>query len=198
MSQKGDLEKIKQIFTYVKQENISEEEIRGTLFRSKQDVSNYAPKLLDQMLQCNQIEAVKLPEFLVSEIPAFLCSMSHRGDLEKIKQIFAYVNQENISVEEMEVQNNEVYRGKKPTLVDTHNGTYNGRKTPLILAAARGYYQICEYLITEQKANLEARDNMQRTALFYAFKSSRTAITRTCRRRSHSNKSLTGIQYAHV
>ena len=41
--------------------------------------------------------------------------MSFKGDIEKIKQVFEYVKQERISVEEMRVKNNEVNQGKKPT-----------------------------------------------------------------------------------
>ena len=166
MSLKGDLEKTKQVFTYIREENISEEEIRGTIFRSDYDVSIYAPMLLDQILQCNQIETVKLPAFLISEVPSFLCSMSEKGNLEKIKQIFAYVNQENISVEEMGVKSNEVNQGKKPTLVDTKSGDYGD--TPLITALSCGHHHVCQYLIKEQKANLEARDDYQMTALIHA------------------------------
>ena len=97
--------------------------------------------------------------------------MSKKGDLEKIKQIFAYVNQENISVEEMVVKNNEVNQGKKPTLVDTNSGDYGS--TPLILAASKqsGHHHVCQYLIKEQKANLEAKDDNQNTALIYAASS---------------------------
>lgn len=100
-----------------------------------------------------------------------LSDMSEKGDLEKIKQIFAYVNQENISVDEMGVQNNEVNQGKKPTLVDTNSG-YEG-STPLIIAANCGHHEVCDYLLTKRKANLEARDDDQRTALIHAAFSNR-------------------------
>ena len=188
MSKKGDLEKIKQIFEYVKQENISEEDMGGKLrsffepdWMNVDEIDDddikcwidyegieycWLRKLLDQMLHYNQIEDVKLPAFLVSELPLFLYEMSEKGDLEKIKQIFTYVNQENISVEEMSVKNNEVNQGKKPTLVDTNSGSFG--RTPFISAASRGHHQICKYLITEQKANLEARDDGQNTALIQA------------------------------
>ena len=66
----------------------------------------------------------------------------------------------------MGVKNNEVNQGQKPTLVDTNSG--HDRRTPLIIAAHCGHHQICQYLITEQKANLEARDDDQRTALICA------------------------------
>ena len=92
--------------------------------------------------------------------------MSRKGDLDKIKQIFAYVNQENISVEEMGVKNNEINQGKKPTLVDA-KGEFFGR-TPLIEAAAAGEHQVCQYLLTEKKANVDARDDCQSTALIFA------------------------------
>jgi len=187
MLEKGNLEKIKQIFAYVKKENISGEEMGVNTYKFKR----HAPKLLYQMLDYHQIEAVKLPEFLVSEVPEFLCKMSEKGDLEKIKQIFAYVNQENISVEEMGVEINEVNQGKKPTLVDTNSGTYecppmipamcgiwklcDGR-TPLILAALYGHHHVCQYLIKEQKANLEAKDDNRNTALICAASSNNLEV----------------------
>ena len=138
LSEKGDLEKTKQILAFVVQENITEEEMGGMTHVFK---STYAPKLLDQMLHYNQTQNVKLPAFLISEVPSFLDKMSGEGDLEKVKQIFEYVNRENIRVEEMGVKNNEVNQGKKPTLVD--HSCYNG-SNPLILAALYGHHQICQ------------------------------------------------------
>ena len=96
------------------------------------------------------------------------------GDLIKIKQIFAYVNQENISVEELGVPNNEFNQGQKQTLAD-YSCVRRGI-TPLILAAWNGHHQVCDYLITEQKANLETRDNSQRTALTYAAFTNKTDV----------------------
>ena len=86
-----------------------------------------------------------------------LCNMSSNGDLEKIKQIFEYVNRENISLEEMAVKNNEVNQGKKPTLVDINSG-YRG-STPSMEAAANGHHHVCDYLVTVQNANIEAKDD---------------------------------------
>ena len=112
--------------------------------------------------------------FLVSELPKFLIEMLKKGDLDKIKQIFAYVNQENINVEEMGVQNNEVNQGKKLSLVETNTGPLG--RTTLILAASRGHHQICKYLITKLNADLEARDEYQMTALMYAAFSNRLEV----------------------
>ena len=100
--------------------------------------------------------------------------MSFKGDIEKIKQVFEYVKQESISVEEMGVKNNEVNHGKKPTLVDTNIG-YRG-STPLIWAAQHGRHNVCHYLIKEQKANLEVRDDYQATALIYAVLFNKTEV----------------------
>ena len=100
--------------------------------------------------------------------------MSSNGDLEKIKQIFAYVNQENISVEEMGVKNNEINQGENPRLVDTNSGFYG--RTPLISAAKYGHHHVCQYLIKEQKANLEAMNDYQSTALFYAARFNKTEV----------------------
>ena len=108
--------------------------------------------------------------------------MSAKGDLEKVKQIFSYVNKENTSVDELGVKNNEANKNfyfinlfsklikekEKQRLVDIKSD-FKGR-TPLITAAACGHHQICQYLISEQKANLEARDYVQGTALIHAVK----------------------------
>ena len=161
MSEKRDLEKIKQIFVYINQEKITMEEMGGITDGFKRVL----PKLLDQMLHYNQIEAVKLPAFLVSQIPSILCKMSRKGDLDKIKHIFSFVNEENISTEEM---------GVKTTLVNTNTG-YRGR-SPLIEAAIFGHHQVCKYLITEQNANLEARDDYQMTALIWAACSNKSEV----------------------
>ena len=170
MSEKRNLEKIKQISVYINQEKITMEEMGGITDGFKRVL----PNLLDQMLHYNQIEAVKLPAFLVSQIPSILCKMSQKGDLDKIKQIFSYVNQENISTEEMGVKTNEVNQPKKPTLVDTNTG-YRGR-SPLIEAAISGHHQVCKYLITEQNANLEVRDDYQMTALIWAACSNKCEV----------------------
>ena len=101
--------------------------------------------------------------------------MSEKGDLEKIKKIFSYVDQENISMEEMGVQKN-VYKRKNPTLVDFISKRNLTRKTPLIMAAFYGHHQICEYLLTKRKANLEARDDNLSTALIAAASSNKIEV----------------------
>ena len=100
--------------------------------------------------------------------------MLKKGDLKKIKQIFGYVNQEHISIEDMGVRNNVVNHGREPTFVDIkfNEGTVpriTVPGTPLIIAAYFGHHLVCEYLITQQNANLEMRtDDDDRTALTYA------------------------------
>ena len=100
--------------------------------------------------------------------------MSQKGNLEQVKQIFAYVDQEDITVEEMGVKNNKVNRRNMPTLVETN--TFYWARTPLILAAMNGHHQVCDYLITEQKADLEAIDDDQWTALIHAGYKNHTAV----------------------
>ena len=122
--------------------------------------------------------------YLLSVLPSLLCEFSYKGNLERIKQIFEFVSQENISVEEMGVKNNGVNQGMKPTLVDTNSGGRydeckywtNNRSTPLMLAASSGHHQVCEYLLTKEKANLEARDVDQYTALIHAVSYDRTDV----------------------
>ena len=102
--------------------------------------------------------------------------MSIEGDLEKMKRIFACFNKENISMEEMGVTNNEVNQGKRPTLVDINIDTKG--KTALIVAAKYGRHHMCDYLITKERASLEARDYIQQTALIRAAKSSKLEVIR--------------------
>ena len=102
--------------------------------------------------------------------------MSSKGYLEKIKQIFEYISQENISVEEMGVKNNEDNQEKNPTLVDTNSG-YRG-STPLMEAAGNGHHHVCDYLITVQNANIEAKDDDKRTALIWAARNNETKVIR--------------------
>ena len=71
MSARGDLEKIKQIFAFIHQENIPMEEMGVQTWEFKKN------------------------------FPKLLCRMSEKRDLEKIKQIVTYINQEKITMEEM-------------------------------------------------------------------------------------------------
>ena len=122
---------------------------------------------------------------------------SQEGDLEKVKQIFAYVNQENISVEEMGVKNNKFNQGKRPTFVDINAG-YRGR-SPLIEAAIFGHHQVCKYLIAELKANLEARDDYQMTALIWAACSNTSEVIKVLLKNNanYKAKSKTGNHAAY-
>ena len=126
--------------------------------------------------------------------------MSYNGDLEKVKQIFKCVTHENISVEEMGVQNSGLDEEQRPKLVDAicdldrtlkeANTIDSGSSSndfvpeddfgsdddvsdveyldfqpehepkmfysPLTSAARGGHAHVCEYLVKEQYANLEA------------------------------------------
>ena len=92
--------------------------------------------------------------------------MSKKGDLLKIKQIFALVNQENISADEMGVRNNKFNQEKAARLVDNNNGPYG--TCPLIEAAMMGHAHVCYYLITAQKADVDVRINNGNTPLIMA------------------------------
>ena len=92
--------------------------------------------------------------------------MSREGDLEKIKGIFNYVNHENIAVEENGVQNIQITQRPKKKLVDLYSMEH--RRPPLMEAIIGGHTDVCKYLIIGQNANLEARDDLQNTALIVA------------------------------
>ena len=76
----------------------------------------------------------------------------------------------------MGLQNNYFNEGRNPRLVDTNSGTLG--KTPLMEAAINGHYFVCDYLITEQNANLEARNNDQATPLLLAACFNKTEIVK--------------------
>ena len=122
------------------------------------------PKLLCQMSEVGDLEAMKqilsyIKQSDVSDFPDLLCEMSEEGELNVVIQIFAYLKHENMEMD-MEVKNcdNEVIR------------------TPLFRAATKGRHQICEYLITKERANIEARDYYQQTALIMAACYNRTEV----------------------
>ena len=100
--------------------------------------------------------------------------MSRKGNLEKIKQIFAFVHHENITEEEMGIEinrqealdNSNLTFRKKPRFVDTISGNYYW--SPLMEATVGGHDQVCNYLIKVQQADLEVRDDEQKTALMLA------------------------------
>ena len=91
--------------------------------------------------------------------------MSREGDLEKIKRFFNYVNHENVTVEENGVQNIQITQGPKKKL---DLSSMEHRRPPLIEAIIGGHTDVCKYLIIGQNANLEARDDLQNTALIVA------------------------------
>ena len=116
-----------------------------------------------------------------------MCRASETGDLEKVKQIFKFVDQEKISGNEMDVKMNihgiswgplqsESARMSNPRLVDTSSGVDG--KTPLILAAENGHIDVCEYLITYQMANLNANDNNHYSALIHASLNNQIEVTK--------------------
>ena len=116
--------------------------------------------------------------------------MSIKGDLEKIKQIFAFVKEENISTKEMGITDcncdncqDAINYGKKSKLVDTNCDRsveilwkYNYGSTPLIEASTCGHHQICKYIITKEKSNLEVIDAYQNTALICAASSNKIEV----------------------
>merc|ERR1712018_433108 len=69
ISYKGDLEKIKQILSYLREENITVEEMGGQFFY----VEEWGPMIFKKAF------------------PKLLCQMSEVGDLEAMKQILSYI-----------------------------------------------------------------------------------------------------------
>ena len=81
-----------------------------------------------------------------------LCNMSSNGDLEKIKQIFAYVNHQNIDIEKLRAK-----------ITESHQGF----PSPFMEAARKGHAQVCEYFISQENANIEARNDYNTASVFY-------------------------------
>ena len=130
---------------------------------------------------------------MFSELPKLVFQLSSRGDLEKIKQIFAYVKRYNISMEEMGVKNDNYNQRKKQTLVDTNS--FYRKRTPLISAARHGHHKVCNYLITEENANIEARDDDQNTALILAAIHNRTEVIKVLLRHKANIKAQNKDKY---
>ena len=83
-----------------------------------------------------------------------------------------------------------IYYGKKPKLVDTNCDStveilwkYNYGSTPFIEAASYGHHQMCKYVITKEKANLEATHHSQNTALICAASSNKIEVIKVVTQR---------------
>ena len=76
---------------------------------------------------------------------------SSKGDLESIKQIFAYINQQNINVENVRAKINEPH----------HSSMFSQGKqlSPLMEAARKGHAQVCEYFICQHNAKIDSMNN---------------------------------------
>lgn len=184
MSAKEDVEKVQKIFAYIRQQNITLEEIAGINSELKKSLL----KLLCQMSSEGDLEALKqifayikrenitieemgsITSELKKSLHDLLCQMSAEGDLEAATQIFGYINHANISEEEMGMKTNDVNQRRNSSLIDTHIGStrYSIGQSPLISAAARGHFHVCKYLIIHQNADIEERNDEQKTALIVA------------------------------
>ena len=91
------------------------------------------------------------PSSVVSEIPNLLWQYSSKGDLERIKQIFAYVNHQNIDMEKLRAK-----------ITESHQGF----PSPFMEAARKGHAQVCEYFISQQNANIDARNDYNTASVF--------------------------------
>ena len=98
------------------------------------------------------------------------------GDLERIKQIFKCVDQQNLSRDAMGVKYHSPELVKIERLVDTHSGGCG--QTPLMLAAKNGHVHVCEYLISHQRANIKTRDILNNSALIHAAWNNQIEVTK--------------------
>ena len=101
----------------------------------------------------------------VSEIQNLLKQFSSKGDLESIKQIFAYVNQQNINVGNVRDMISES-QGKSFTSISAQE-----HLSPLIEAAKKGHAQVCEYFISQQSADIDAKNNYFSGYNYYTYDS---------------------------
>ena len=110
----------------------------------------------------------------ITDLPLLLCRMSEKGNLKTIKQIYSYINEENISKDEFGcriaplVETSLAWSPLKPSSV----------RSPLILAAINGHVDVCRYLITHQNANIETRYDFGNTALLYAVKKNQCNVAK--------------------
>lgn len=98
---------------------------------------------------------------LVSEVSNLLWQMSSNGDMERIKQKFAYAKQRNIEVKKFKVIVNEVHYERNFTIMEKR---IKKKLSPLleaslIQAARKGHAQVCEYFISQQNVDIDARSS---------------------------------------
>ena len=94
------------------------------------------------------------------DIPQLLWKMSILGNLKVVKQIFVFIKQEKLSVDDMGVESSD------SNLADCKFSD-NGR-TLFMEAALKGRVHVCEYLVKKQNTNVNARDHDESTALILA------------------------------
>ena len=80
-----------------------------------------------------------------------LWQYSSKGDLERIKQIFAYVNHQNIDMGKLRAK-----------ITESHQGF----PSPFMEAARKGHAQVCKYFISQQNANIDARNDYNTASVF--------------------------------
>ena len=206
-SETGDLDKIKQIFKFVEQEKLRGNDMgfeMNILSHWSELVQPQNPRLVDTssgvdgktpLILAAENGHIDVCEYLITHQMAnlkanndnqysakLLCRASETGDLEKVKQIFNFVDQKKTSGNEMGVEMNilshwlEPVQPQNPRLVDTSSGADG--KTPLILAAENGHIDVCDYLITHQMADLNANDNNHYSALIHASWNNQIEVTK--------------------
>jgi len=194
VSAKKDWKKTKQIFAYIKQANITGQEIDGNLSKFRENL----PRLLGQMsfhedfeslkqiFACIRQENITVEEIgdvtseLKKRLSESLCQMPSKRDFEVLNIIFSLINHGIISEEEIELMSKHFNQGKNSTLIDMYVGStrYLRGLTPLMLAAAMGHSHVCEYLIIRQNADVEARDENQSTALIVASRNNKKDVVK--------------------
>ena len=82
---------------------------------------------------------------------------SSNGDLERVKQICAFVHQENISLEEMGVETNDINDENELTIIDYNCGTIG--ESTLMDAASKERHLVCDHLVNEYLRAVYHTDN---------------------------------------
>lgn len=105
-------------------------------------------------------------------------STTEKGDLKSIKNLLSYIRDNDLSEEIIKSFGGQERREKTPNVV---NILMNG-STLLMGAAGNGHINICEYLLNEEKANVDVQQSQwpKMTALVIATQREHFMIVRMC------------------
>ena len=119
------------------------------------------------------VQKMKQIYFNFSDIPRLLCISARKGELHKLKRIFEYIKENDMEEEVIREYGDTYKKLSDQKIVDIKAEFYSYtplefERTPLMEAAKNGHFNVCEYLIEHQNANVDIKSNDQWTAIMYA------------------------------